>query len=138
MRRRKSGEWVSISVTKSVKEGLLTPVFLALIVRNRKLSPWRGKQAFCWQVGPAPNDEWSGCRQSRRGVEPRQVWEMGEQSRNCPSPVSVGHVGTRFGIPAESAGKGMKPPVEDPAVSGKTDRGASQDLVSSSEGGVWE
>ena len=62
---------------------------------------------------------------------------MGDKSRDWPEPLSVGPVGTGWGIPAESAGKGMKPSVEDPAVSGKTGRGASQDWVSSSEGGVW-
>ena len=62
---------------------------------------------------------------------------MGDQSRTCPEPVSGGLVGTGWGIPAESAGKKMKPPVEDPAVSGKMDRGTSPDWVSSSEGGVW-
>ena len=63
---------------------------------------------------------------------------MGEQSGSCLSPVGVGPVGTGLEIPAESAGKEMKIPVEDQTESGKTDQGASQDWVNSSEGEVWE
>ena len=42
VRRRKSGECVSIMVTTSVREGLSAPAFWALIVRNFKPTPWWG------------------------------------------------------------------------------------------------
>ena len=63
---------------------------------------------------------------------------MREQSRSWPSPVGVGPIETGLEIPVESAGKGMKTPVEDQMESGKTDYGANQDLANSSEGGLWE
>ncbi len=63
---------------------------------------------------------------------------MGEQSGSCPNQVGVGPVGTGLEIPAKSAGKEMKIPVEDQTESGKTDQGANLDWANSSEGGVWE
>ena len=53
-------------------------------------------------------------------------------------PVGVGFVGTGLEIPAVSAGKEMKPHVEGHAESCKTDQGANQGWVNSSEGEVWK
>ncbi len=61
-----------------------------------------------------------------------------EQVGSCPRPVGMGPVETGLEIPAESTGMEMGTLMEYQTESGKTDQGASQDGVSSWEGGMLE